>query len=1150
MKLKPKKCLLFQPEVEFLGRIVGKDQISLSSKDMETVANWPTSSRSKDVERFLGFANYHRTFVKDFAEIAQPLYQLTGKNKFRWGLEEQRSFDQLCQALTQPPTMALPNLSDPFILDTDASDVAIGAVLSQVQEGVEKVIAYSSFSLTPEQRKYCTTRKELLSIVRFTRQFKYYLLGKPFTVRTNHSSLTWLLQFKDPQGQLARWMEKLSQYHLIVQHRAGSKHGNADALSRLPDFLTPCPAYIAGIKPESLPCGGCGYCRRADQQWGEFAENVDEATNLASKGTAATTESPQTVGEDLATETQRGNHILVAQIYPVAPLAKTKRGDELRLDPSEKGDLISNSDPEVEHPVWEEIGQDEDTRPEIAIGVKDGEPYFLVDQVAPAQEATAETPSCWGFSYSELQAEQEGDPDLRVLRQFTKDKEEPEEGELFLSSPAAKFYWLNRDLFLLKGGVLFKQRVDTKDLELVVPASLQERVIQWHHDLPSAARQGVARTKARLKEKFFGYRLTRDVERYVLTCEVCNRNKKNQRYGRVPLTEYHAGAPMERVHIDFIVPLPRTAQGNEHCLMMVDQFTKWVECVPLPSQKAEVTTKAAMDNFFARFGCPLQLFSDQGRNFESKLFEALCETLQIHKARTTPYRPASNGQVERYNRTLMDAIICFLKKAQNRWDEQVQQIAGAIRSSVNRTTGFTPNMLMLGREVNTPGHLMFPLPGQRAADEADYAFCLVKNLQEAHTVAREHLKTSLRRMKRDYDLKVLLRAYSKGDLVYLLDTAVGKGKCRKLCSPWKGLGIIVRKLSASLYQIKLRNSVFVTNHDRLKPCRDRKIPAWIQKYGSTPEVSEDSESVDEGVYCMCRKPWSGRFMIQCDYCLEWYHGSCVNVTASDALDMAKYKCKACLNVGILAEVGERLRRSELYSPAHVFVEKLWLCAASEVEKERCFLRMRDLAREKGAQGWLKGAARAINTFQLRNLAWIRREVAHIAGPSQKRRAQEPTDFSSGRMDIRLKDNPDFPRMLVRCWQRSPSPSSSAIREDRWSRSSGRSRSPRRSRKRTRSPQRSPERPPRRSSRKSLHSSSRQSSPTPERSPRVAGPATSWRRTTCTSTTTGRLSSSSQREEMVRTVHLELEPQPSLIASTGQSDRGSRRRKFRQKGRFQ
>ena len=92
---------------------------------------------------------------------------------------------------------------------------------------------------------------------------------------------------------------------------------------------------------------------------------------------------------------------------------------------------------------------------------------------------------------------------------------------------------------------------------------------------------------------------------------------------------------MERVHIDFIGPLPKTERGNEHYLMMVDQFTKWVECIPLPSQNAEATARAAVDGFFSRFGFPFQLFSDQGRNFESKLFEALCKALEIHKTRTT-----------------------------------------------------------------------------------------------------------------------------------------------------------------------------------------------------------------------------------------------------------------------------------------------------------------------------------------------------------------------------------------------------------------------------------------------------------------------------------------------------------------------------------
>jgi hypothetical protein len=101
-------------------------------------------------------------------------------------------------ALTSPPVLALPNQEDPFIVDSDASNSAIGAELLEVQDGEEKVIAYSSFSLTPEQKNYCTTRKELLCIVRFTRQFRHYILGKVFTVRTDHSSLTWLLRFTVP----------------------------------------------------------------------------------------------------------------------------------------------------------------------------------------------------------------------------------------------------------------------------------------------------------------------------------------------------------------------------------------------------------------------------------------------------------------------------------------------------------------------------------------------------------------------------------------------------------------------------------------------------------------------------------------------------------------------------------------------------------------------------------------------------------------------------------------------------------------------------------------------------------------------------------------------------------------------------------------
>ncbi len=203
----------------------------------------------------------------------------------------------------------------------------------------------------------------------------------------------------------------------------------------------------------------------------------------------------------------------------------------------------------------------------------------------------------------------------------------------------------------------------------------------------------------------------------------------------------------------------------------------------------------------------------------------------------------------------MDAVRCYIQNSQNQWDLHLQQIAGAIRASVNQSTGFTANKLMLGREVNTPAYLMFPQHMSKSTNADDYVTKLTDDIQRAHVQARETLKTSFRRMKRNYDLRILERPYKEGDVVYLLDTAVIKGKCRKLSQPWKGPAVITSKISGSLYRVKLKNAVFVVNHDRLKPCRDRNLPLWIRKWQDDPSAGSDSlDQVDQGVYCYCRQP--------------------------------------------------------------------------------------------------------------------------------------------------------------------------------------------------------------------------------------------------------------------------------------------------------
>ncbi|KAK3098425.1 hypothetical protein FSP39_019321 [Pinctada imbricata] len=273
IKLKAKKCDLFRQEVEYLGRTVGCEGMKISKHFLETMEKWSTPKCTKDVERFCGFANYHRNFIKAFAEISVPLYNLTGKNKFCWEQEHQEAFVSLRNAVCSAPVLTIPTKNDRFILDTDSSDFAIGAELLQIQNGEEKCISYCSFSLTPEQRKYCTTRKELLAVVRFTRYFRHYLLGRNFDVRTDHSSLQWLMNFKNPIGQLARWLEELSQYWMSIHHRTGKKHTNADALSRLPEpHGNTCSEYLHGVQVDQLPCGGCSYCKKRHDEWSTFID--------------------------------------------------------------------------------------------------------------------------------------------------------------------------------------------------------------------------------------------------------------------------------------------------------------------------------------------------------------------------------------------------------------------------------------------------------------------------------------------------------------------------------------------------------------------------------------------------------------------------------------------------------------------------------------------------------------------------------------------------------------------------------------------------------------------------------------------------------------------------------------------------------------
>jgi transposase InsO family protein len=400
---------------------------------------------------------------------------------------------------------------------------------------------------------------------------------------------------------------------------------------------------------------------------------------------------------------------------------------------------------------------------------------------------------------------------------------------------------------------------------LLVPEALKDEVLRLNHDIRDAGHFGQQNTYSRIKDSFYWYRMRNSVFLYVRTCAKCNTNKKQSRKKRANLGEYHAGAPMDRVHLDILGPFSKSARGNTVILMVIDQFSKWLECYPLPDQSAELVAKTVVDEFFSRFGCPLEIHTDQGKNFMSNLFSCLCTLLQISKTRTTSYHPQSNGQVERMNRSILQMLRCLRDKNIRNWDVYLPQLCGALRSTRNRSTGYTANKLMLGREVNKPSNLVYGVPtGEHESEGVDgYVKDLEDVLRRTHDVARENLQESVTLNKRDYDLRARYTRYGAGDMVYLLNNQTTPGISRKLQPIYKGPFLVVKVISDVLYRLKDRRREFVVHHDRLILCQDRFIPLWLRRLrhqfmNLDETIAYDEQEQDVGVneYLDSEQPFS------------------------------------------------------------------------------------------------------------------------------------------------------------------------------------------------------------------------------------------------------------------------------------------------------
>ena len=765
LKLKPSKCCLFQRSVKFLGHVVSEKGIQTDPEKIEAIKNWPTPRTAKQVKSWIGLCSYYRKFVKGFADISRPLHKICHKGqKFNWSEECDKAFNHLKEALTSPPILTYPRLDQQFILDTDASNHALGAVLSQEIDGKEHVIAYMSKALNKHETSYCTTRKELLAVVVALKNFHPYLYGREILLRTDNAAVSWMRNLKEPTGQVARWLQILGTYDLKVIHRPGSKHTNADALSR-----NPCKACLRQETLNTLDQSADKDDKETDKVVSEMADKTTEQTD--------------------------------------------KKDEQPVCTPDHRDDTCQEQSAAVRAITRSKQTKDQE-------GLKNN--FLFLN----------------GWQPLEIRQQQLADNIIGPIMTAVEADSRPPWEQVSSQPSAVKTLWSQWERLKIHGGMLYRKwEEEGKETrwQLITPEGKKNEILQHYHDVPTAAHLGVEKTLEKIKQSFYWPGMKDFVQTYCRQCDKCFARKPKSQKDRAPLGSYLVGEPMERIAVDILGPLPLTKSKNRFILVITDLFSKWTEAVALPNQESTTVVKAFVDNFICKFGTPLQLHSDQGRNFESELFKDMCNFLGIDKTRTTSFRPQSNGSAERFNRTLAAMLTMYCEKNQNTWDEYLQSVMMAYRSSVHKATSKTPNSMVLGREIVLPLQAVIGQPSNDEDEIKDvdgYLDTLKKKLKENHDIARKSIKQSSNYHKRYYDLKAKKRIFKRGEAVWTYDPKRKVGVCTKLTSPWKGPYIIEKRIDDVTYRIKkaARQTSRIYHVDRMARYFGRNIPTWARQY--------------------------------------------------------------------------------------------------------------------------------------------------------------------------------------------------------------------------------------------------------------------------------------------------------------------------------
>ena len=679
LQLKWEKCNFLRDTVQYLGHVVNHDGISPDPAKIEAMQQFDAPRTVRQVRRFLGAAGYYRAFIPNFATIAQPLTDLTKAHaRFTWGDAEQKAFEALRTALVGQPVLAFPRQDRPFTLTTDASNVGLGAVLSQPDDGGNlRPVAYASKKLTDAEMNYHSTEKEALAIIWALRAFRPYLLGAELTVETDCQAAVYIFNTKEPTGRIARWLVEIAEFSpLHIKHRKGSTNVVADALSRAP--ATNSTYAKAGKELEGPP----------PQRPKVIIMDGDKEIILTTQEDA-----PEEDDEALS------GRAAITAIRPVALVQRVRQQQQQqRLSPTSASAASVNVIVE-EEPDPKERAHIQEVKKAQA------DDRYTKDRVRFLK--TGKLPS--DADAKEREAIQRETREMHIIN-----------GLLYIKSHE-------------RGA----RRRDKRTMQLVVPQSMRKEVMRFAHESIFGGHMGLEKTVDKIRSEFYWPRMYSDISHWVESCTVCQQRKKPTVVNRGEPQSITASRPFELLSMD-VLSLSTATSGHSKVLVITDHWSRYAWTVPLKDENQDSIARAFIDTIIVHHGAPEKLLTDRGTPFISALNQSLYKQCGIRKLNTAPLHPQTNGLTERFNRTLCNILASYVNDRHSDWPAYLQTATAAYNHAVQASTQETPYYLLHMRDPIAPNAVGTHVAKEQYLSADDFRAIKLRELEQAKKLVAEN----------------------------------------------------------------------------------------------------------------------------------------------------------------------------------------------------------------------------------------------------------------------------------------------------------------------------------------------------------------------------------------------------------------------------